>query len=378
MTSHVLAGHDLATLGDALGDLIDTGYHPTLGIVFSSPQFDYRALCPLLRKHGIQIFGATTAGEIANDTVHAASVVVLLLDLDPARFRIRLMETADLGTPHISAGLGAYAQDLFQNPAVLVLSAGLQTDGEQIVQGIKAGAGRDLMLYGGLAGDDFQMHESVVFSSGQETNNGLIGLIFDGDHLNIQGIATSGWQPVGIEMTITHSEGNVVYTINDEPALDVLMRYFGISETVPNQGNVIEALGVQHPLFVMRENGSSVMRAPLMSNEADRSIICAGGIKQGAKVRLGVPPTLDVVERVISETGQLRAALPSADALLLFSCIARHYALGDMIEQEIAGIHALWDAPLAGFFSYGEIGSFPGQPCEFHNETCMLVAIQEI
>ncbi len=38
------------------------------------------------------------------------------------------------------------------------------------------------------------------------------------DKIAVKGIATCGWQAIGT--TVTKSEGNIVYTIDDKPALD--------------------------------------------------------------------------------------------------------------------------------------------------------------
>ncbi len=37
----------------------------------------------------------------------------------------------------------------------------------------------------------------------------------------------------------------------------------------------------------------------------------------------------------------------------------------------------VWGAPMAGYFSYGEIGGPTSGSCDFHNETCMLLAVRE-
>ena len=48
-----------------------------------------------------------------------------------------------------------------------------------------------------------------------------------------------------------------------------------------------------------------------------------------------------------------------------------------MIEDEIEGIYNHWNAPMVGFFTYGEIGNTHSNPCQFHNETCSLIVLKE-
>jgi len=38
-------------------------------------------------------------------------------------------------------------------------------------------------------------------------------------------------------------------------------------------------------------------------------------------------------------------------------------SLGSMVEEEIKGIQNLWNKPLAGFFSYGEVGVNKARDC---------------
>lgn len=114
-----------------------------------------------------------------------------------------------------------------------------------------------------------------------------------------------------------------------------------------------------------------------MGNPEDGSLIFGGTVPQGAKVKFSVPPNFDIVNQVIDETRLLKQHAPEADALVLFSCKARHLALGPMIEEEVEGIRSVWGAPLVGFFTYGEIGNLKGSGTDYHNETCSLVVLKE-
>ena len=66
-----------------------------------------------------------------------------------------------------------------------------------------------------------------------------------------------------------------------------------------------------------------------------------------------------------------------ADFMLLFSCMARHLALGPMVSDEIKHAFDKWGKPVVGFFTYGEIG-MSKNTCNFYNQTYTLVKITEI
>jgi hypothetical protein len=66
-----------------------------------------------------------------------------------------------------------------------------------------------------------------------------------------------------------------------------------------------------------------------------------------------------------------------ADALIMFSCISRHLSFGILMTEEIEQVKQVWDAPMVGFFSYGEFGKSRTGKHEFHNNTCCVVALKE-
>ena len=91
-----------------------------------------------------------------------------------------------------------------------------------------------------------------------------------------------------------------------------------------------------------------------------------------------MPPDFDIVENVLENAGEIKGSAQSgADALLIFSCAGRLSALGPMISAENDGLHEIWKAPMAGFFTYGEYGRAINGKQEFHSTTCSWVALKE-
>lgn len=379
MQTHVLSFHDGPSFEKELAVLQASGFTPSVGLMFCSVSQPYEAATQLLGQNGVTVVGLTSAGEIVNATVLEDAGVVLLMDIQPEHFVVHVLpKENDVSEEDVARQLGRQAIERFVNPIVLAFASGLSTDGEAIVRGIHAGAGRSLPLFGGLAGDDLRMEKTFVFSNDHVTDDGLIGLILDGDRYQAEGIGTSGWQTVGIEKTITHSEGNIVYAIDDEPALDVYEKYFSLHNLTENPQDIVREIGVHFPLSVRRDDGQMVIRAPLFSQNGN-ALVFAGTVPEGAKVMFCIPPSSSIVEQVVEESACLQQVIPEAEALILISCKARHSALGPLVEDEIEGLHDLWgcNPPLAGYFSYGEIGPAYKQRCDFHNETCMLVALRE-
>lgn len=350
------------------------GFTPTLAIVFSSITQNRKELVDFFNDCKVDVFGSTTAGEIIDSEVMEKSTVAMLLNINKEYYRIFYEASAD--TYKTANDLALFAKKSFANPSVVVISSGLTIDAEQIINGFSE-ADKDIPLYGGLAGDDLTMKGSYVFTNHEETTTGLIGLVLDGDKINIKGLATSGWDNIGIEKTITKSTGNIVYTIDDEPAVDVFVKFFQFTQSIDNTAEIIAQNFAQYPLQLKKENGNTVLRAPMMVDIESRALIFAGGIPQGSKVKFSVQPGFDLIEKTTERVSALKPSIPEADALIMFSCKARHMALGPMTGDEAGMIRGLWNKPLIGFFTYGEIGTAKDSLCDFHNETCSMVILQE-
>ncbi len=115
----------------------------------------------------------------------------------------------------------------------------------------------------------------------------------------------------------------------------------------------------------------------MMVDIESRALIFAGGIPQGSKVKFSVPPGFDLIEKTAERVSVLKKTIADPDAVLMFSCKARHLALGPMTEDEAGKIRGIWEKPLIGFFTYGEIGAAKDSLCDFHNETCSMVILEE-
>lgn len=350
-------------------------FQPNLAIVFCSINFEMEAVSAIFKSHGIDLVGASTAGEIVNDLMYDGIITGFLFDISQDEYAI-FGSKYDSENPFATCKLaGEFAAGRFQNPAVLVMSGGVSIDAEQVVYGLKAGIGREVPIFGGMAADDLQLSATYAFTADLVTSHGVAILVFDNDKVEVKGLAISGWESVGMEQTITHAEGNIVYAINNEPAVNAFIKYFGYFDNTDTKHS-ISNISAQYPLQILRDDGSSVLRAPLMSVPENGSLILTGGVRTGDKFRFSIAPGFEVIDQTIDEFGDWKQQAPEADALILFSCKGRHAALGPMIEDEVKGIYDFWGKPMIGFFTYGEIGNTKDGVCDFHNETCSLVVLR--
>lgn len=386
MLAKSIKGKSTEEIKAALEESLDGIFKPTLAIVFISIKQDRESVCSLLDEKGIQIFGATTAGEFIDGEIEAGSIVILLLDINPAYFKIEFLETSIVSTLDTAIKLGIAGKESFTNPSLIIATGGIYIDGEKIIEGIMQGFGepassyqREVSVFGGMAGDDLIAEKPLVFTNGKSKDNAIIALIIDEDKIDVSGIATCGWKAIGTTKTVTKSEGNIVYTIDDKPALDMLMKYLGVDVKLEENKEIVTFQSSwYYPLQLERENLDPVIRTARFANTKDRSLICTGNVPQGSKIKFSLPPDFDAIEKVVEDCREFNIeTIPKADALIMFSCVSRHLSFGSLIKEEIGQVQQVWNAPMAGFFTYGEYGKSKTGKHEFHNNTCCIVALKE-
>ena len=381
MKAKSIKGNSTAEIKTALQQSINDGFKPTLAFVFISIKQDVDAVCTLLAQEGIQIFGATTGGEFIDGDIGAGTIAILLVDMDPSHFIILLGDYHDKHPESVAREMALKAKEQFKKPSFIISNsfelANSNVMGEPIVRAIDAVCGTDTIIWGGNAGDDFMFRETVVFTNHHSTKRGILLLVLNGEKITVKGLAASGQKPVGTEKTITKTEGDWVYEIENQPAAEMVLKYLGLNLTQeeaetfnPTDANVV--------LSVSRDKGDPVLRGVGVFNWKNKSIFIVGSIKEGDKIRLTLPPDFDVVEEVSKNAEKIKQEqMPEADALLMFSCIGRLSQFGPLIGDEIEGVRKVFNVPMAGFFTYGEFGRTKNGNNEFHNNTCCWVVLKE-
>jgi hypothetical protein len=386
MKAKSIKGKSTEEISAALTESMSDGFKPTLAFVFLSVKQDKEAVSNLLDEKNIQIFGVTTAGEFIDDEIETGSIVMLLLNINPAYFKITFIETGPTTVLQDATQSGETGKEAFMHPAFIIANSGVALDGEPIVQGIlqafesiTPNAEREVTIFGGKAGDDLALESTFVFTNNKNSNCAILVLIVDEDKIDVRGIATCGWNAIGTNKTVTKSEGNTVYTIDDKPALDMLMNFLGVEIKEDDDNDVTTFLSSwYYPLQLERENVEPVIRTAMFANRKDRSLICSGSVPQGSKIKFSMPPDFDSIDKVVEDCKNIKDyPEQQSDALIMFSCVSRHLSFGLVIKAEIEQVQKIWNVPMAGFFTYGEYGKAKTGKNEYHNNACCIVVLKE-
>ncbi len=375
MVSKTLLGSTVREIEKKIEEHLLTSFEPTLAVVFCPVTVDVKYLSDLFTSLKIDLIGASSAGGIFNDEIVEQGIVVLLTDLDKSTYKIQFLEGNYDSSFRTGQKLSSYSFDQFQSPA-FILFFSMTFNGEALIEGIGHGHNSPLPIFGGMAGDDSAMLESMVFSNDNNSYQGLAALVLDSEQLEIDGFSFCGWQPLGMVNEITSAKENQIFAINDKPVLEVINDFFGSFEPITPQSDVLSVSNSMYPLTLLRQN-SSVMRAPLRLLE-DESLLLAGPVKVGDRFQFAMAPGFEVIEQTVKEGKDYFQHAERPDMVLLISCKARHKALGPLMEDEINGVYRIFEQPMAGFFSYGEIGiQHRPNGSEYLNETCTIITIKQ-
>ena len=349
-------------------------------IVFCSPAENLPDLIGQIgsRSGDVPLIGCTTAGEIARDGPRDGSVVVTALGGDG--FVIGTVAAA--GASEDLRGAGARAARCLPAPArhphrvLLLLTDGLASDQDEIIRGAYSVLGAGVPMVGGCAGDGLKMYRTFQFHGDRVLTDSVVaaGIASTGP----LGIGVQhGWRPAGEPMLVTGSSPNQVDSLDDRPALDVFLERLG---TEPGQfhSEDLPVLALLHPLGISRHSGEEQVRFITSADFARRSLFSTAQVPQGSLVCLMEADTSAVLAAATVACHQSVAALGGSIPLgmLAFDCVARRGVLGqEGIEKEIRGLaDAAGGAPLAGFYSYGEIARTHGMR-GLHNYTLVILSV---
>ena len=377
MKAKSIKGKSAEEIKSAFEQSMFDGFKPTLALVFLSAMNEIEAICSLLDNEGIAIFGATTFAEFTEQDAENKGIAVLLLDINPAYFKIILKDNEEGEGYETGCHIGETGKMTFANPAFIISSANYKIHGAKIIQGMIEKAGADVTIVGGKAGEIINM-EGKVFTNTKSSDNAVISLILDQDKITLKGMAASGWKPAGTEKKITHCTGPWIYTIDDQPAFDIVKKFLGTDILEDHNKEGIVKLNIIYPLQLYREGGSPYMLPILFANTEDHSVMLAEAVPEGSLFRFSMPPDFDVIDMVIKSSLEVKEKeMPDADALVIFSCIGRLGSLGPMALKEVEGLAETWNSPMIGLYSLGEFGRVANGNTEFHGTTVSWVALKE-
>jgi len=229
-------------------------------------------------------------------------------------------------------------------------------------------------LVGGLS-SGYKKGEEVLtyqFVAGKVIKNGFFILTFDNIAFDIR--IALGFKPYGITYRVQKAEGYRIYTVDDNQPL---------SYTIKSLMSKIGTNDIKHlwfcPITILDDQEGYVATMRTFKDVKDDYVEFFGPVKEGQRFKLSFATEKELLEESEKAVMEAKKVMKHPDLVFDFSCLARQYVLGEFQQREPEIYTAILDAPLFGFFTYGEIGPDKFyKKLKFYNETSVLLSIKEL
>lgn len=321
------------------------------------------------------VFGST-AGEIIGNQVLEDSITITAIEFEKSNYVIFRENSLEHNKDAVLLG-NKLIQKIPKEGLkhIVIISEGSFINGSALIEGLETGV-NNVAITGGLCGDDSRF-EKTISSYNENPKEGEVLLIaFYGESLEISFAQYGGWTPFGPERIITKSHQNILYELDNQPALDLYKKYLG--------GKVAELpkSALLYPLSVKTKNKKeSIVRTILAIDEQTNTMTLAGDVPEGSVVQLMMANIDHIVDGAIqaAQIG-MKNRKNKPEFALLVSCIGRKLVMDQRVEEEIEEVIETIgsQAVIGGFYSYGELAPFTGNiNCELHNQTMTLTLFSE-
>ena len=329
---------------------------------------------------GAHVVGCSTGGQISNRDISDDDIAAIALSFDRTRLKLATAPATNSASSRIcgeTIGKALAAPDL---AGIFVLSDGLNVNGSALVAGITAIVGGKVPVTGGLAGDGALFQETLVGGDSAPKKQMVAAIGFYGNAIRIGHGNAGGWDEFGPRRRITRSNGNVLFELDGEPALELYKRYLG------DEAKGLPGTALLFPLRIHdpKQPDRDLVRTVLAVDHNTGSMTFAGDMPEGWVSQLMRGNFHRLASGAAMAARQSVAAFaekPGNDSVaILVSCIGRRLLMGQRTVEEVeaAGGELGAKMPTLGFYSYGEISPHAASGvCQLHNQTMTVTTFTE-
>jgi len=220
-------------------------------------------------------------------------------------------------------------------------------------------------LFGGLS----SARNRTLHIADSVLTGGLSGVLFSAE-VGLISRVTQGCQPIGPERTVTRGDRNLLFTLDDKPALDCVLQDLGLEREAPVE---VLSKALSATLAGMHSRGDDAPTVPgtfgadtlvrhLIGVDVQHRVLALADVAEpGTRLAFCTRNAGAARADLIRIATEIRAEIESAAAgqaagALYISCSGRggpHFGAPGAELKTVRS--ALGDLPLAGFFAGGEI-----------------------
>lgn len=311
------------------------------------------------------IAGCSTAGEIFEGQMTENQTVLSFTAFEKTELKSILLHQEDFEDSYEMGTALARELAIFNPKALILFPAGFELDSSSLLEGIYE-AYPDMVIAGGIAGDNGLFQEGFSFTQKGITNNGLAAVALQSGHLAVQSFANYQWQEIGKSFTVTKATGSIVYSIDHKAPIQILRHYLGEAfiRDLPKSGTEFPFL------LTYRGEKVSIFIIKLLKNGA---IKVNRNVKEGDTLIFAYANLEEIIDRSLSDLRKL--SQKGTESIFIYNCMARKQFARDFTEKELGMFQSI--APSNGFFSYGEIASRAGECPKIVGHSLTYLALSE-
>ncbi len=282
-------------------------------------------------------------------------------------FNLGKQAVTDFGEGHRQAGFILTDNHFAQHPFFL--------------KGLQEVVGAGFPLFGAISSDDMSFKKTAQMHQYQYLT-GCATCLLIGNSAGVAIGSSHGFKPLGKPRIVTQTDGYVLRTIDDQPAINLYTEFLG-KANVPQNKNILKSPALLYPMGLYIEGTHQYLLKNAVDILQDGSIVCQSEVPLGSEIHLMIANKDALRQSAIEAATDVKNALGGRQAKFIFiiESSARQKILGRAAFTEIEAIKEVlgYTTPLIGFYAFGEISPFSSvdnvKKTFVHNESILIFAV---
>ncbi len=344
---------DSGTYQKRIGDMI-AKYKPDLFIVLSSYNYPVQNVLDYISTFNIPIVGGTTSDVMVKTKLLHKSVVITAVKFTKSKFKIFLAKKDDIldkkkfsmfiqnfidsGVPKLIFSFISYI-NFFEIEAKFELLNRINMN-------------YNILGFGGIMGGNQGNKNKFIFYNNSILENALAYVAVYNDNLKTEIFSLHGYNPIGPTFVITKVNKNKICHINNKPALDFYLDFYG--PLLKKKKDILK-----YPIGILnRNNNIDFLRAFVDYDEKEKSLITRGRVFENMKFKLLISSPDEMINDIKNKLRNFVESLKlRPDICFIVECNGRRSFLNENLIRENRIITKILKdvEAIIGFFSSGEI-----------------------
>lgn len=321
-----------------------------------------------------QILMNSASAEIIDTQVNNETISLTAIRFDKTTFKtvsININEFQD------SEEIGKSIADKFEKDQltnILIFADGKSIDGTQFSKGIEKYISPEVIISGGLAGDQNNYPKTLLGLNEQPCEGKIIAVGFYGKHLTVSHEGNNGWEAFGEALQITKSNQHTILEINNEPALKIYNQYLDKNITAIHGQNLL------FPISLFTDQHSTIIRRINAIHEDEKSITFDGIVPEGSYIKMMKANFETLINATTKAAKSCVQKISNPDLAIVISNVGRKILLNRRTEEEVEVLREMFGEATAitGFYSTGEISYIKGTSnSALYNQTMTITTMCE-